>query len=187
MITYCRVSLVAKESPYSKPLTLNPKERDIFLGPSSKKEDMKVHSVDNDSSVDDDSSSSSSDEEDGRVTLGEMVLEIRNEKDNELNMPARLRGMLEQQLIIYMNFLEKRRNESGTSTWIRDAISEILIEAKKVREKRPEIIEEEVEIDRKEEEAILERNEVLECARQFCQLAATDSAEIKLDFLYSAT
>ena len=42
------------------------------------------------------------------VTLGELIDDIRNESELECHMPSRLRQMADDQLAIYINFLEKR-------------------------------------------------------------------------------
>jgi len=70
------------------------------------------------------------------VTLGELIDEIRNESAMELNMAKRIRKMTEDQLAIYLNFLEKRLLDPKITLAIRAGIKEILNEAQLYRKER---------------------------------------------------
>ena len=70
------------------------------------------------------------------VTLGELIDEIRNESAMELNMAERIRKMTEDQLAIYLNFLEKRLLDPKITPAIRAGIKEILNEAQLYRKER---------------------------------------------------
>ena len=58
-----------------------------------------------------------------------MIKEIRAEGDGVCNMPGRIRAMADDQLAIYVNFLENRRIDDDVSDAIKKGITEILTEA----------------------------------------------------------
>ena len=70
------------------------------------------------------------------VTLGELIDDIRNESELECNMPSRLRQMADDQLAIYINFLEKRILDKKLTNQMRAGIKEILDEAQVYRRER---------------------------------------------------
>ena len=70
------------------------------------------------------------------VTLGELIDDIRNESELECNMPSRLRQMADDQLAIYINFLEKRILDKKFTNQMRAGIKEILDDAQVYRRER---------------------------------------------------
>ena len=70
------------------------------------------------------------------VTLGELIDEIRTESELECHMPSRLRQMADDQLAIYINFLEKRILDKKLTNQMRAGIKEILDEAQVYRRER---------------------------------------------------
>ena len=70
------------------------------------------------------------------VTLGELIDDIRNESELECHMPSRLRQMADDQLAIYINFLEKRILDKKLTNQMRAGIKEILDEAQVYRRER---------------------------------------------------
>ena len=127
-------------------------------------------------------------EEEGAMTMGEMIGMIEKEGGDECRMADRIGGMLEDQLMIYVNFLEGRRNDPAAAAWMREATSEILRVARRrtakktaatTRPERPS--KETMDMERRLEMAEVERLAVLKAASNWCHEKAQKEVQDQAD------
>lgn len=125
-------------------------------------------------------------------TLAEMIANIRSEPENVCRMPDRIAGMAEENLKIYVHFLEQRHNKTS-SRWMREGTEAILEEARKKLcplqvansnlEETQHLWTRQQDARREyEERDLVARNQVVEAAKRHCRrVAETEVRQVAED------